>query len=243
LSQEFFIKTSYPTIEAVKYIHEELAKMARELNSSELFFTLKELAERLDRYASKEVGGEKGIGGCLNVLDKNEVLKRIYTFDRVARIKLGNLPERALPRGRQTLVLELLQTLLRGKEHEEVSIKPDDLCKALEIDRTQLITSLQGLKEKGFLAVYEPPGRSGGVMLLKPGTRLNLGKAAEDEIDNRRNVELEKLQQMVGYTDAECRRRYLIDYFGQAAPFRRCGTCDVCQRTRQASVKTQSGLP
>lgn len=243
MPQEFFIKTSYPTIKAVEYIHDELAKMAREKYSSELFFTLKELAERLDRSASKEVGGEKGVGGCLSVLDKNEVLKRVYTFDRVARIKLGNLPDRALPRGRQTLVLKLLQARLRGKEHEEVSIKPDDLCVALEIDRTQLLTSLQGLKEKGFLAVYEPPGRSGGVMLLKPGTRLNLGKSAEDEIENRRNVELEKLQQMVGYTEAECRRRYIIDYFGQTAPFRRCGTCDVCQRIRRASVKKQSGLP
>ena len=34
---------------------------------------------------------------------------------------------------------------------------------------------------------------------------------------------------MKAYAEAECRRRYLITYFGEQAPFEQCGTCDRCR--------------
>jgi hypothetical protein len=211
--------------------------MSRENLGSEMFFTLKEFAERLDRHARNEVGGEKGAGSCVNILIKNGVLKRIHMSDRLARIQLGNPPGQPLPRGRQGVVLQRLQARLEGVEHKELSINLGELCTNLNIDRTQLLTSLRALRDKGYLAVYEPPEKSSGVILLKPEAPLNLGKVVEGEIEMERAAEYSKLEHMVKYTDADCRRRYIIDYFGEVAPFRRCGTCDVCQRIRRAKSK------
>jgi len=209
--------------------------MARENPGSEMFFTLKEFAERLDRHARHEVGGEKGVGSCVNVLIKSGVLKRIHMSDRLARIQLGNPPDQALPRGRQGLVLQHLQTRFQGVKSNEAGVNLGEICSELSIDRTQLLTSLRALRDKGYLAVYEPPEKSSGVILLKSEVPLKLGKAAEGEIKMGRAAEFTKLEHMLGYTVAECRRRYIIDYFGEVAPFRRCGTCDVCQRLRRES--------
>jgi ATP-dependent DNA helicase RecQ len=34
---------------------------------------------------------------------------------------------------------------------------------------------------------------------------------------------------MVQYTASDCRRRYIVEYFGEKAPLERCGTCDGCR--------------
>ena len=39
---------------------------------------------------------------------------------------------------------------------------------------------------------------------------------------------------MRSYARSQCRRRYLIEYFGQQAPWEYCGTCDQCQKRASA---------
>ena len=50
-----------------------------------------------------------------------------------------------------------------------------------------------------------------------------------DRIDLLRALELRKLKRMEGYAfNRTCRRRYLLNYFGEDAPRRVCGKCDQC---------------
>jgi ATP-dependent DNA helicase RecQ len=38
-----------------------------------------------------------------------------------------------------------------------------------------------------------------------------------------------KLQRMIDYAYSGCRRRYVLEYFGDTPPWERCGTCDACR--------------
>jgi ATP-dependent DNA helicase RecQ len=47
--------------------------------------------------------------------------------------------------------------------------------------------------------------------------------------DGERSIAIEKLTQMVGYASHNvCRRRHLLDFFGEDYPDDNCGTCDIC---------------
>jgi ATP-dependent DNA helicase RecQ len=46
----------------------------------------------------------------------------------------------------------------------------------------------------------------------------------------QRRREFDKLEAMLGYARAGCRRRYLIKHFGETPPWPRCGTCDGCRQ-------------
>ena len=49
------------------------------------------------------------------------------------------------------------------------------------------------------------------------------------QIKTRREVERAKLESMVGYATAlMCRRRFILNYFGDQGPKATCGQCDVC---------------
>ena len=99
----------------------------------------------------------------------------------------------------------------------------------------QLQAALRGLAQRGLIE-YRPADRSGGVELLQLGTVLTLD---ENRIKERRQREMEKLDRMVGYANAPCRRRYVVEYFGEKAPWSECGTCDRCRGGTAAKDKAR----
>lgn len=47
--------------------------------------------------------------------------------------------------------------------------------------------------------------------------------------DDERSIAIEKLNQMVGYASHNvCRRKHLLEFFGEDYPDDNCGTCDIC---------------
>jgi len=62
--------------------------------------------------------------------------------------------------------------------------------------------------------------------------QLALLQLDERRMKERRSREYGKLDRMESYVGARCRRRYVIEYFGEKAPFEACGTCDVCREGR-----------
>ncbi|MSP55555.1 MAG: hypothetical protein EXR69_08130, partial [Myxococcales bacterium] len=52
-----------------------------------------------------------------------------------------------------------------------------------------------------------------------------------------------KLQKMVDYARSGCRRRYLLEYFGDNPAWARCGDCDACREGRTMEVGPQRLAP
>jgi superfamily II DNA helicase RecQ len=109
-----------------------------------------------------------------------------------------------------------------------VGVWPDRLAEELDLSREQVTAAIRGLSERGVLT-WAAPERVGGVELLRVGEPLRLDEARMRE---RRARELQKLQRMVDYGTAACRRRAILQYFGDALPWTRCGECDGCRANR-----------
>ncbi len=79
---------------------------------------------------------------------------------------------------------------------------------------------LLGWRDEGDQAGYRPtqPGCSGEELPVN-----------WDRVARLRELELRKLKRMEGYAfNRTCRRRYLLNYFGEDSPRRECGKCDQC---------------
>ncbi|MEL6345274.1 MAG: RecQ family ATP-dependent DNA helicase [Myxococcota bacterium] len=123
---------------------------------------------------------------------------------------------------------------------EAVWVEPRGLLSALPRDARErdVLSCLYALQREGHLRRLPTEEDDGRISLeiLKPGAPLPLDEPA---MQRHREREYTKLSKMLGYTRAGCRRRYLLEYFGQTAPYERCGTCDACQEGRPLKVAPQ----
>jgi ATP-dependent DNA helicase RecQ len=85
---------------------------------------------------------------------------------------------------------------------------------------------LESLRDRGLLD-WRPRGIGARYTLLERFTRPDLGIDWDRERRKHRH-DLEKLRRMQAYAyQRGCRRRYVLAYFGDSAPWR-CGRCDLC---------------
>jgi ATP-dependent DNA helicase RecQ len=111
---------------------------------------------------------------------------------------------------------------------DSLQLHPEAWCRELGIEREQLTAAFRGLEDRGVLR-YRAAERVGGVELHEPAVPLQVD---DRRMRDRRAREYTKLDRMEAYTAARCRRRYVVEYSGETAPFEACGTCDVCREGR-----------
>jgi ATP-dependent DNA helicase RecQ len=219
-TQEFFIRMAHPPAPVVHAVYRALLAEKR----NPVYLTLSELADRVDSGA--EDINERVVSSCFYLLRREGWVRRIHPGQRDGRVFAGQVRLDKVPTGLRGRVWQALaEDLDRAPPLHGMILNPDALCRSLEIERDQLTAALRGLESRGAL-VYLPPERTGGVELLRPDEPLDID---EPRLRARRQREYEKLDRMVDYARAACRRRHLIEYFGEKAPWERCGNCDACR--------------
>jgi ATP-dependent DNA helicase RecQ len=214
--QEFFIDNSHPRAEWVHALYDWLVDQG----TNPVFASIEDMVVALPPDA-----GDRAAAACLYQLQREGLVRRIAPSDRPAELILALRPPREKVIGHRAAVLDAL--FARGlRPGDRFSFDFDVWQLDLALSRDQLTAALRGLEERGFLE-YRPADRRGGVEIIDPAAPLQLD---EERLIARRGREYAKLDAMVRYTGTECRRRYIIEYFGEQAPFERCGTCDGCRR-------------
>lgn len=219
--QEFFVDNAHPPADWVHRVWRALDGRGE----NPVFLSLEELAAELPQDA-----GERAAGSCLYVLQRAGWTRRIAPTERPGMVRFtGKLAEAS---GLRRKVYDALR--VSGKE--QVWIWPDRIAEDLDLSREQLTSALRGLEDRRVLQ-YSAPERTGGVELLHPGEPLDID---EDAIRRRREQEMQKLQRMVDYAYSGCRRRYILEYFGDTPPYERCGACDACRAGRPLGRKKEA---
>ncbi len=211
---EFFIDNAHPPAD---WVHRLYAWMLAQ-NENPIFTRVEEMAQALPSEA-----GDRAASSCVHILVREGMVRRIAPSDRSAWLRLLDRPDRP-PQG----IRGRLWELIRQRElsiGEALAFHPDAWCTETEISREQLAAGLRGLEDRGWIR-YRAAERIGGVELLRPTERLILDERKMRERRSRAYLKLDKMQR---YTTAPCRRRYVVEYFGEKSPFERCGTCDVCR--------------
>jgi ATP-dependent DNA helicase RecQ len=98
------------------------------------------------------------------------------------------------------------------------------LARELGVERSRLSAAARSLEERGLIQI-RTGDRSSGARLLRNGAlELDFGALRQ-----RRDHVLKKLDLMIEFAERSwCRRRAILEYFGETSSFDRCGTCDVC---------------
>jgi ATP-dependent DNA helicase RecQ len=227
--QEFFIDNAHPPAAWVHALYDGLVGRGE----NPVYASIEEMAGFLPADA-----GDRSATACLTILRREGVVRRISPSDRPASVRLMTLAPARVPSGLRGRLWQ--QLLNRGlKRGDRADIDLGAVSRQLGADRVQVTSALRGLEDRGYLA-YLAADRVGGVQLLKPGEPLHVD---DGRIKERRNWEYAKLDKMEAYTTASCRRRYVVEYFGEKAPFESCGTCDACRSGAPATAGPRALSP
>jgi ATP-dependent DNA helicase RecQ len=231
--QEFFVDARYPPREAIFSVYDLLRGQRENL----LWLTYREIAEMGNNKVS-----EMAVASCIKILEDAGALQRLKRYDKLAELYLHVRPQQVLARmtSKATAKKSVMDSLdrLYGDEElmEGVQFVPRELAARAGIASEVLRRTFSDMAARGE-ATYIAPFRGRGLRILQ---RVSAAKLDIDfqTLQARQAYELEKLDQVMAYAGSqECRRAFLLRYFGEALKAEQCHACDVCQRRAAESGK------
>ena len=123
----------------------------------------------------------------------------------------------------------------------EVPIVAATIAFGMGIDKPDIRLVVHYTLPKSIEGYYQETGRAGRdglpsecVLFFNEGDRAKQAYFTRAMTGEARAVAEQQLQQMVDYCRlTTCRRRYLLDYFGETTAGEACGNCDVCLAERR----------
>lgn len=222
--REFFLEGENPSPELIKAVWRYFTYQIGE----PIYTTYAEILEGAGVRAP-----ELAIGTALNILERASYLRRPHTGATNAYVRIvGSVNEveaNLNPRAKvQAQVWQALKTRYGSELETGLYFDVEEIVRYAAISREGLARSLRAMTEKG-LCIYEPPFRGQEIYLLKnaPAGELELDWAA---LSLKREREYNKLNLMEAYTyTVNCRRGFILKYFGDNSVPNNCGACDNCQ--------------
>jgi ATP-dependent DNA helicase RecQ len=217
--QEFFIEGACPSVSTLADAYRVLCEQGRD----EFVLTHEAIARALPAKVH-----DMAIGTCLNLLERHGVIARAPRGANHAYVRHANA---LIPLDSRARLQKAVYRALRDVLGDDLDIgAPLDLTafvRDVGEAREAVLAALHALDERGLIH-YTSPQRGRAIKLLRGGgTFADLGIDVSHLIGKQAR-ELARLDQMVGYATTEtCRRRHVLDYFGDRAGTR-CGGCDRC---------------
>ena len=179
---------------------------------------------------SSRLGGAtpEGIGRALAVLEERGMFPTLTHAERVnVRLLASPLRIECERSSLSEAAAAILVTVARRAADSSnwVAVSATDVGQP----RHRLAPAVAELQERQLIYVDSPPSRA---VVSRDGLGRQQLEHLILHLRTRREAERLKLEAMVGYATAlMCRRRYLLQYFGDASSeTMRCGECDICTR-------------
>ncbi|MDQ6690356.1 MAG: ATP-dependent DNA helicase [Gemmatimonadota bacterium] len=237
-THEFFIKGSYPERAAVEQIYEALKKLSDEQGF------VGAAPEDFVRLVKAKLNTRE-IEGALRILERSGAMASSNGEQTRVHVRLLATPERVKRElsGDANAELGLLRALWRGVGSSLSTgavIDLDGLPPGLG-GAVASIPLLESLEARQFLA-WERTGN--GLYLADRNAPLSKFRIDWALIDRRRGAELSKLQavQKYAYTK-DCRRGFVLRYFGDPAARVRCDGCDNCLGITAVASEAEDSQP
>ncbi|QEH32637.1 ATP-dependent DNA helicase RecQ [Aquisphaera giovannonii] len=242
--QEMFIDNEYPPRGAVHQVYEFL----RRRDDDPIQLTHAEIKEeaRLDM-------NESAIGSVLKILDNAGAIEKFLPRENQAIVRINvepddlgvapSLVDRLSPQAHvQQIVLRGLEGLVRGRVGEPVYFRPDELAEALGLDRPALGRAIKSLVAE-LPIDYVPPFRGNAIRVVDRAKRPRDLKIDFSELEKRKEHEYAKLERMIEYSRTrQCRRAYILRYFGEKAALASAGECGGCDNCRPGDASGPSAF-
>ncbi|MEM9825025.1 MAG: ATP-dependent DNA helicase RecQ [Planctomycetota bacterium] len=229
--QEFFIDNRYPSKETVRKVHQYL--LSRQEDPIEL--TLDQVKDAIGVKDASE-----SIGTAETLLARAGVLRRLDSAANQLTIRIDSdvptlqdfLPREATVRRR---VMAACEKVIGRRRGEDVFVRPARLAELAGLSREKLGEHLRNFRKlKAF--DYVPPFRGRAVHIVDRQTAFEDLEIDFDELNRRRESELEKLEAVISFARTDrCRQSVILDYFGESHP-KDCEHCDRCEDRQSVSA-------
>lgn len=226
-THEFFIEQTHPSRTLVE---ETLAAIRKQSDGSVTRMTPLELSREI-----KSAKGDRQVASALRVLEENGIIagSRAGNGDSIGVMRLVASAARirreldSPDRTHDLLFLRRLWKLGGGEVlHRGVGLPPREVHR-IAGGYPGSVEVLQRLQREGFIEWTER--QADGILILDGTTPINRLAIDWRAIEIRRKSDLSKLQQMQGYVYTEdCRRAFVLRYFGEEGAGENCGACDTC---------------
>jgi len=222
-THEFFIDIANPPRQAVEAV---LRVMRRDADRTGLCTTP---PDQIALELKGVVKSDKAIGSAVRVLEEAGIVKGAQMGGQGIRLRLLATPQRISAElgGRET-ELNFLRALWKAGGGERV-------YKGAEIEWRALARAAGGespvelmdrLQEGSFLEWQQA---NEGVWVIDRQTPVNRLPVDWQTVEKKRENDLWKLQKMQIYAyTKDCRRGFVLQYFGDSAAMKHCGACDNC---------------
>ena len=226
--QKFLVDINNPPEETVVKLWKLLRREAEKQQTRQLDLTLEQLACLIPGVKSAQQAGS-----ALNILEQYGYLDRVYNARNNLAFKVIQPLKEMLREhaGQKTLRSIFVYRFIRHAGASAAVMKTWDLrtlsaVSGLSADQVKrVITNLEG-------TVFETAEchRDRSILLLRPDD-LMLDDIDFDALDCKRELELQRLEDVLSYTRTrKCRQAFLISYFGEETGSWKCGNCDSCEK-------------
>ena len=221
--QEYFIAQNHPTKQQVHMVHNYLINQ----NENPVSKTREEIKKSLNIEIS-----EQGISSTLRILRKAGAIDLLSRFDNIASVKFRTSPETILKRQKSKLQKTLTSAIMdigKGdKDADTFSFSFRDLIKSANLKSDQISRTLNNM-DKLNLIKYSSPFRGRSILIKDFNTPFDELNILWEKMEAQRNHGIKKLHQIIQYATSHCcRRKMLLEYFGEKYEKDLCPGCDVC---------------
>lgn len=225
-THEFFIKGALPERETVAAVYAALQRLADREG-----LVAAGAAESAAAASGKAKVSDREVESALRILMRASAVAKADASRQQVHVRLLATPERIkaeLSEATDGLALALLRSLWkrsRGQLHLGLVADLDALPPGLGGPQgaKQLLDALQATQ----FVVWRRLGE--GLTLMDPSQPISQWPVDWAALERRRRGELAKLEAVQRYAYAkECRRAFVLRYFGDPAAKPRCDNCDVC---------------
>ncbi len=213
--QEYLIENSFPPEHILNNIYEYLFS----LNKNQILLTYREIARATDC-------NEMQVGAAIKLFERYHILKRMQKSELTFSFELLKEAKKGLREVQRAPLQSQVFKWLTGQTARQQTLKR--ALTELQISLEQFNNAMRQLVQRGLIA-YEPPFRGRGVELTSkyvPWSKIPIDFKIYEK---QKQQQFDRLEEIEAYVEKRiCRRKYLLNYFGEPFHKENCGACDVC---------------
>ena len=213
--QEFFIENNYPPESVLMDIYNYLFNLDR----NEIYLTYHEIGEACGV-------NEMMVAATVKLFEHHQIMQRMNKQTVTYQVNLLLDFEKAINKVKRAPLQKKLLEFLKSRDNENIPL--EQTLKQLNIAREQFGNAMRELMDKEIL-MYIPPFRGRGLLITSKKVSWDKIGIDFDAYERRMDRQLERLEKLESYIHNHfCRRKHILNYFGEKYPKENCEACDVC---------------
>lgn len=219
--QEFFIENNYPPEYVLQDIYEYLFQLERE----EIYLTYKEIGEacRIN---------EMMAAAAIKLFEQQQILQRMNKQTLTFQVNFLMDFEKAIEKVKRAPIQKKILGFVQLRDFENIPL--DQTLGELNLNRDQFSNAMRELVDKEIL-LYIPPFRGRGILITSKKTDWKDIGIDFEAYHQRMERQYERLEELETYIHRnQCRRKHILNYFGEKYANQNCKACDICLEWKPA---------